>query len=103
MIWDLIFCAFTHIDVPREVISCLKESDILISVIMHVTKQIQNDRVIKVFVWRRMLKVKDKNDFLFKETHQIHAKARKIFTSLGIDNIIIDVSLPTSNDCLARL
>jgi hypothetical protein len=41
-----------------------------------------------VFHW--MLEVKYDNDFLIKETHQVHSKARKIATSSGIDDIVVN-------------
>jgi len=44
-----------------------------------------------VFHW--MLKVKYNNDFLIKETHQIHTEARKIATSSGIDDVVVNTRL----------
>ena len=41
-----------------------------------------------VFHW--MLKVKYNNNFLIKETHQIHTKTRKITTSSRIDNVVVN-------------
>jgi len=37
-----------------------------------------------------MLKVKYNNDFLFKESHQIHTKARKILSCLWINDVVVD-------------
>jgi len=41
-----------------------------------------------VFHW--VLKVKYDNDFLIKETHQIHTETRKIATSSGIDDVVVN-------------
>jgi len=41
-----------------------------------------------VFHW--MLKIKYDNDFLVKETHQVHTEARKIATSSGIDDVVVN-------------
>ena len=41
-----------------------------------------------VFHW--MLKVKYNNDFLIKETHQIHTETRKIATSSRIDDVVVN-------------
>jgi len=40
-----------------------------------------------------MLEVKYNNDFLVKETHQIHTEARKIATSSGIDDVVVNTRL----------
>jgi len=44
-----------------------------------------------VFHW--MLEVKYNNDFLIKETHQIHTETRKIAASSRIDYIVVNTRL----------
>ena len=40
-----------------------------------------------------MLKVKYDNDFLIKEPHQVHTKARKIIPRLWVDDVVVDTRL----------
>ena len=44
-----------------------------------------------VFYW--VLKVKYDNDFLIKEPHQVHTKARKIVPRLWVDDVVVDTGL----------
>lgn len=75
-------CAFDNIYILREVIAWFKEpkrSFCLRKIWMR-----------EQIILHRMLEVKCNNDFLIKETHQIHSEAGKVTTSSWIDDVVVD-------------